>query len=39
VRDVPPLTMAGLGASNLPSPSGSTYDLVAEYDYFEMELP
>lgn len=39
VRDVPAFTMAGLGASNLPSPSGSTYDLTAEYDYFEMELP
>lgn len=39
VRNVPPLTMAGLGASNLPSPSGSTRDLVAEYDYFEIEMP
>jgi hypothetical protein len=39
VRDVPPLTMVGIGAANLPGPTGSSFDMTAEYDYVDLELP
>jgi hypothetical protein len=39
LRDVPVFTMTGIGASNLPGPEGNSADLVAEFDFFELDIP